>query len=327
MLSPTGETGEVRVVLLRQHSSTGVLDALTRAAPSHQKRIIENAFAAGLLPASLQLPGARLKGIQLSGTHRIGLPESDLSGADLTHSRIWADLSGSHLRQARFTGSDLHGSRLVGANLTASNLSGTDCRGVVFSGSNLRGARLEGIRARLSDLSGCDLREASLAGADLSGTILRGSDLSQLQLRGAYLSGCSVSVAQLGQASLKPIRNRIDDLLDTYPAIVPVWMNWLRAGHWPIQQGELRGPYSASEWLPSGLSGLVRQALGHRIGAGWRCHTGGAEWIIWQFVRSIGSGDRPQHSAVAWWLYEWLRLRRGHHGKPGFVSRLELMAA
>ena len=88
--------------------------------------------------------------------------DCQLTGADLSHLTIVADLSGMDLSKAVLIETDLRSATLAGANLSGAFMFRTDLRNMDLSGVDLRDAEL-----RRADLSGANLRDAAdMTGAD-----------------------------------------------------------------------------------------------------------------------------------------------------------------
>lgn len=263
-----------------------------------QRLLLERSLVSGCTLRGLHAPGANLKCIQLRGSVRFDLAESDWSEACLTGSRVWADLSGSKLSGLTATDSDFHGSRLADCDLSGARLNGSDFGSVSFRRSNLSRSQLQRVRLIMSDLRDCRLTNACLTGSDVSGCDLRGADLTGADIRGVYWRGTTLTATALGTAKMAPIRQRIRHLVQTYPALVHPWLMALEKGRWQANQF-------------NSLSGFLSYQLGYRLGAGWQGIPGSTEWILWQFLRSIQPGRYPATDALAYWLHQWLLVSKG----------------
>jgi len=262
---------------------------------ARRRFLLEKAFCQGRVLAGLQLPGLRLVHVHLVGNRRMDITCATLPKALVTAGRLWADLRGSTLTDLVASQADWHGSQLADCQLTGVRVTESNFQSVSFRRSNLEKAHFLDCQLQMSDLSGCQLRHASLKGSDLSGCDLRYADLKGCDIRGTYLRGISISVAVLEKANLKPIRQRIQHLVWAYPVLKPVWLAALEAGHWQAGSAE-------------SLSDFLTRCLGYRVGAGWQNVHGSTEWVIWQFLRSIQTGERPHSHPLANLLYKWVSL-------------------
>lgn len=149
--------------------------------------------------------------------------------------------------------------QLTGARVTSSNLHSISTRR-----SNLTKAHFQDCQLRMSEVSFCQLHHANLRGSDLSGCDLRHADLTGCDIRGTDLRGISVSVDALENANLKPIRQRIQHLIQAYPLLKPAWITALETGNW-----EAGSSINVSDFLST--------CLGCRVGAGWQNVHGSTE--------------------------------------------------
>ena len=280
--------GEVLVSLPGRHNRLVSEQARRRV-------LLETAFSQGRLLTGLQLLGLKLANVRLIGTERMDLTCATLTNAIVTGGRLWADLRGSTLADMVVSQADWHGCQLTDCHLTGVKVVGSNFQTVSFRRSNLAKAHFQDCQLQMSDLSFCHLHQASLKGSDLSGCDLRHADLTGCDVRGTYLRGISTSVSVLETANLKPIRQRIQHVVLAYPLLKLVWVAALDAGHW--QAGSAQS-----------LSDFLSRCLGYRVGAGWQNAHGTTEWIIWQFLRSIQLGERPNSHPLANLLYKWVFL-------------------
>ena len=260
---------------------------------THRRVLLETAFSQGRALAGLKLSGLKLENVHLAGTKRMDLAKATLTNAIFTGGRLWADLQQSTFTALVVTQADWHGCLLPDCQLAGARFLGSTLHSVNFRRSILSKANLQQCQLWMSDLSFCQLQQAKFTGSDLSGCDLRHANLTGCDFRGTVLRGISTTVFDLEKANLRPIRQRVQDLVMAYPSLKPVWVASLEAGHW--QAGSAVS-----------LSDFLSQCLGCRVGAGWQNVPGSTEWIIWQFVRSIQSGERPDSHPLAHLLYKWL---------------------
>ncbi|MCX6213747.1 pentapeptide repeat-containing protein [Spirosoma sp.] len=294
---PDQESGQIDLRNDRGEVLVSLQSRRNRSVSEQARRrlLLETAFSQGRVLAGLQLPGLKLVQVHLVGTRRMDLTGASLTKALVTAGRMWADLRGSTLTDLAASGVDWHGSQLADCQLTGARVTGSNFQSVSFCRSNLEKAHFLDCQLQMSYLSWCHLHQASLKGSDLSGCDLRYTDLTGCDVRGTYLRGISISVAALEKANLKPIRQRIQHLVLAYPLLKPVWVAALEAGHWQAGSAE-------------SLSDFLSRCLGYRVGAGWQNVPGSTEWIIWQFLRSIQTGERPTSHSLANLLYKWVSL-------------------
>jgi len=168
----------------------------------------------------LDLSGAIFRAARMNKTSFVGakldraiLDQAWLLEANFTAASLkGANLFAAQMRRARLDGADLSGTRiaadltgasLVGASIEGANL-GADMRNqsMGLMRAVLTSANLERVNARGADLSRVDLEFASLRGADLSGASLKGAQLGGADLTGVTLVGTDFDGADLASAKL-----------------------------------------------------------------------------------------------------------------------------
>lgn len=163
----------------------------------------------------LEMPGARLPGVDLSGASliRANLQDADLRGAKLSHATlVYANLQRARLDNAQVMYANLEEAQLTDAELPKAVLRHSDLTAASFKGANLRGANLgriegEDVIFAGADLTGSDLEKADLwmadlAGANLCGSNLRDANLNQAKLQGARLDDTDLIRARLTGVNL-----------------------------------------------------------------------------------------------------------------------------
>ena len=93
----------------------------------------------------------------------------------------------NNLRGADLSGSDLRDTKFSKADLSGANLRNTDLRNAYFGDADLGSANLSGADLRGAYFGGADLFWADLSGADLRGVDLSGVYLSTTNLTGAIV--------------------------------------------------------------------------------------------------------------------------------------------
>ena len=176
--------------------------------------------AAGSTGASPNLTGVNLREQQLARANLAGtdLRAADFTGADLSFATLcgadlanaslaearlaFADFRNADLGSARASGAEFASATLSNANLGAADLTGADFFGADLAGAFLGVADLAGADFSLADLRGAVLVRADLTGANLSSADLGGADLRWANLAGADLSGAALAGADLFCADL-----------------------------------------------------------------------------------------------------------------------------
>ncbi|MBD0267745.1 MAG: pentapeptide repeat-containing protein [Cyanobacteria bacterium Co-bin8] len=159
------------------------------------------------------------------------LTEADFSGARLRYvllqgsSLLRATLSGSEAAFADFSEANLSSAQLISANLSQTllvnaSLVGADLTESNLSRANLTAARLHQAQGTGANLEGANLtrvegREANLSNANLSGATLTQADLSDSQLAGANFSGANLENARLHRTNLQAANFRGANLSGT----------------------------------------------------------------------------------------------------------------
>ncbi|MCP9888252.1 pentapeptide repeat-containing protein [Cyanobium sp. ATX 6A2] len=172
----------------------------------------------------LDLSGCDLQGgcFKEARFGRACLQGANVEGCCFQQSLIWgADLSRLKASHSQWHDADLSGSRLQQADFSGAPLHRCCLRGVVAAGSVWRDARLVEADFRsgldqLTDLGGADFRHADLSfallqgaqlhGADLRDCCLYGANFAGADLREADLSGCDLRDTQLSGANLTDAR-------------------------------------------------------------------------------------------------------------------------
>jgi uncharacterized protein YjbI with pentapeptide repeats len=132
----------------------------------------------------------------------ISLEDANLRDADLSGSRLGADLAGQFY--SPWMGADLWRADLAGANLNEADLSIANLHEANLRGAKLNGADLSGANLLEADLRGAHLREAVLGSVTLSPVAPASMiyvNLQDADLSGADLSGAEVTQEQLEQAA------------------------------------------------------------------------------------------------------------------------------
>lgn len=153
--------------------------------------------------------GADLRGAMLNGANLSG---ANLCGARFEGAKLRAaNLCGADARGAHFEGADMRGLvAWVEEPGWPADIDGTSLDEAVFSGANLSGALLANVDFSGAIFLGATLRDAHLERAECLGVDLRGADLSsafsvgasfgRAQLRGACLENADIGFACLERA-------------------------------------------------------------------------------------------------------------------------------
>ena len=112
---------------------------------------------------------------EIIAAHSLWLSGNGGTRADLSGSYLFdANFSGANLSNADFSGSDLSVANFFGSNLSGADFSGSDLSGAHFFGANLSGANLSGSNLTGSHLFVADLSRAIVApGIELTGSLPR----------------------------------------------------------------------------------------------------------------------------------------------------------
>ncbi|WP_444930908.1 pentapeptide repeat-containing protein [Microbulbifer sp. SSSA002] len=121
---------------------------------------------------------------------------------------ISADLSGSSLLQADFTGTDFTDATLIkvnftGANLTGTNMTGTSLSQPDFTDANLKNARLSNPSAAGGSIDLMEMifsEETNFTGTELRYNYLQNNDFTRLVFSHADLTGCKMDNCKLDRA-------------------------------------------------------------------------------------------------------------------------------
>lgn len=166
-----------------------------------------------LLGPGVDLSGAMMSGINLSGMHLWGarFSRADLSGADLSGS----DLTGAHFRYAKLEGCDFSGGILTEASLEQTTLTGSNFTGAVGVKASLAFSHLGDVNFSQADFSqaifvfanmeGAMLQDAVLVGANLSHANLADADGTRAGLAAANFAGATISSIDLSGATLTDV--------------------------------------------------------------------------------------------------------------------------
>ncbi|KUM90257.1 hypothetical protein AQI88_38810 [Streptomyces cellostaticus] len=153
--------------------------------------------------SEVDLREAHLPHIAVRSASRKGTIEEDLTGVDRARLPN-SNLSGADLSRANLPGSDFHCAYLVGAVLDRAALAGADLRWDWLDQADLGHAHLEHARLGEASLVDASLAKASLLGADMHDADLRGVDLSGAVLTNADLRGADLRTALQRAVNGKP---------------------------------------------------------------------------------------------------------------------------